>query len=338
MIAKKKTRPAKRGTTKSANKPGTKKAFRKKTAVKKVTAKKTSPAKKSPAKKSSSRRSAAKKAAPKKSATKNASAKKSATAKSAPSSRRKFAKNALSATAFEAAPLAAAPLADPPIGFTKILADKLGDGFGATSLRADLKSEYNDAMATIKALGGVLTSSGAVRELSAEASAGRSQTSFHYTGRAFDVWIGTGMQGMKDRYLVQQNGGTDANPEWEILCISETPDESSPLFDASLIETREVEFIVWKRGPGITLQKRTVNCFSLTSILKQFGWVNIPARTGWKTEYLSCEWWHFQHHKGLVEGKSLFGDELRAVWKSAAVAKSGLALNAVFKGRSFRIP
>lgn len=319
MTAKKKAKPAKRGTKKSApRKSAAKKSTGKKSGVAKTARKKTA-AKKPVAKK----KSAVKKAAPK---------------SVVPTSRRKFAKNVLSTAAFEAEPVAAAPAADPPIGFTKITADKLGDGFGATSIRADLKSEYNDAMATIKALGGVLTSSGAVRELSAEASAGRSQTSFHYTGRAFDVWIGTGMQGLKDRYLVQRNGGTDANPEWEILCTSETPDTSSPLFDASLIETRDVEFVVWKKGPGITLQSRTVKCFSLTSVLKKFGWVNIPARTAWKTEYLSCEWWHFQHHKGLVEGQSLFGDELRAVWKSAAVAKSGLALNAVFKGRSFRIP
>jgi hypothetical protein len=316
MTAKKKSTEAKRGAVKSrAKKANAKKSSAKKRSTKKL------------AQKSAAKKSVRKKTSPKKSV---------AIAPASPPRRT----STLRAKAFGVQPstIPAAPLADPPIGFTKILADKLGDGFGTTSLRADLKSEYNDAMATIKALGGVLTSSGAVRELSAEASAGRSQTSFHYTGRAFDVWIGTGMQSTKDRYLVQQNGGTDANPEWEILCISETPDESSPLFDASLIETREVEFIVWKKGPGITLQKRTVKCFSLTFVLKKFGWVNIPARTGWKTEYLSCEWWHFQHHKGLIEGKSLFGDELCAVWKSAAVAKSGLALNAVFKGRSFRIP
>lgn len=335
MTAKKKLARAKRTTRKSA----VKKATRKKSAAKKSTAKKSArkkSARKTSAKKAVANKTRSSKTTTRKTATKKA-AKKSSTSKRAAKTGRKSARGVTgSHVQPPTVPSVTLVATDPPIGFTKILADKLGDGFGSTSLRADLKSEYNDAMAMIKALGGVLTSSGAVRDLTAEASAGRSQTSFHYTGRAFDVWIGTGMQGSKDRYLVQRAGGTDANPEWEILCTSETPDPTSPLFDASLITTREVEYIVWKKGPGITLQKRTVSCFSLTTILKRFGWVNIPARAAWKTEYLSTEWWHFQHHKGLVEGQSLFGDELRAVWKSASVAKSGLALNAVFKGRSFR--
>lgn len=128
-----------------------------------------------------------------------------------------------------------------------------------------------------------MTSSGAIRELSAGAGPGRSKTSFHYTGRATDLRIGTGMQ-----------------------------------------------------GTGAVARRREATCFSLTGVMKQFGWVNIPASSDWKSVYLSCEWWHFQHHSALVEGVSLFGNELRAVWPADKVANSGLALNAVFKGRSFR--
>ena len=233
---------------------------------------------------------------------------------------------------------AAAPQSDSTrVGLTQVPADKMGDGYSTAWIRTDLRDEYMSAFQTVKALGGVMTSSGAIRDLGSGATAGRSATSFHYTGRAFDLWINTGMQGDNDRYLVQRAGGTPANPESELLCISVNPQPDDPNYDASMIRTGEVEYLVWKKGTGAIAKKRQATYFSLTAVLKKFGWVNIPSRTDWVTQYLSAEWWHFQHHKGLVDGVSLFGDELRAVWPGDKVANSGLALNAVFKGRSFRV-
>ena len=233
---------------------------------------------------------------------------------------------------------AAAPQSDSTrVGLTQVPADKMGDGYSTAWIRTDLRDEYMSAFQTVKALGGVMTSSGAIRDLGAGATAGRSGTSFHYTGRAFDLWIGTGMQGDNDRYLVQRAGGTAANPECELLCLSVNPQTADPNYDASMIRTGEVEYLIWKKGTGAVTKKRQATYFSLTAVLKKFGWVNIPSRTDWVTQYLSTEWWHFQHHKGLAEGVSLFGDELRAVWPADKVAKSGLALGAVFKGRSFRV-
>ena len=232
---------------------------------------------------------------------------------------------------------AAAPQSDTTrVGLTQVPADKMGDGYATAWIRTDLRDAYMSAFQTVKALGGVMTSSGAIRELGAGATAGRSGTSFHYTGRAFDLWIGTGMQGANDRYLIQRAGGTDANPECEVLCISVSPQSADPNFDASMLKTGDVEYLVWKKGTGVIAKRRQATYFSLTAVLRKFGWVNIPARTDWVSQYLSTEWWHFQHHKGLVESASLFGDELRAVWPADKVAKSGLSLNAVFKGRSFR--
>jgi len=233
---------------------------------------------------------------------------------------------------------AAAPQSDSTrVGLTQVPADKMGDGYSTAWIRTDLRDEYMSAFQMVKALGGVMTSSGAIRDLGAGATAGRSGTSFHYTGRAFDLWIGTGMQGDNDRYLVQRAGGTAANPECELLCISVNPQVTDPNYDASMIRTGEVEYLIWKKGTGAIAKKRQATYFSLTAVLRKFGWVNIPSRTDWVSQYLSTEWWHFQHHKGLVEGVSLFGDELKAVWPADKVAKSGLALGAVFKGRSFRV-
>ncbi|MGV3709904.1 MAG: hypothetical protein ACO1Q7_13805 [Gemmatimonas sp.] len=224
----------------------------------------------------------------------------------------------------------------PSVGLVKVAADKLKDGYSSAWIRTDLQTEYNEALATIRALGGIMTSSGAIRDLGAGAGPGRSKTSFHYSGRAFDLFIGTGMSGASDRYIIQRSGGTPELPEWEVLCVSENPLTSDPHYDASLIKDAMVDYVTWKSGVGLVSAKRQVKYFSLSAVLKKFGWVNIPARSDWKTQYLSCEWWHFQHHKGLKEGVSKFGDELRAVWPTSKVAASGLALDAIFKGRSFR--
>jgi peptidoglycan hydrolase-like protein with peptidoglycan-binding domain len=51
--------------------------------------------------------------------------------------------------------------------------------------------------------------------------------------------------------------------------------------------------------------------------------------------YTSCEWWHFQNASGLVDNVSTFGDQLRQVWREELVRDSGLALSAVWAGRSF---
>lgn len=223
------------------------------------------------------------------------------------------------------------------VGLTGVPADRWGGGFNNFRVRTDLKDPYLSAYEQVKALGGVLTSSGGLRDLSAPVTPGRSRTSLHYTGRAIDLYIYTGMQGAGDRYMVTRDGGTDANPEWKVWCVSEGADPSSPLYDASLIQEGEIEYLVWKKGTGTVSAKRTARYFCLSDVLVRHGWQRIPARKDWRTSYTSLEWWHFQHPQGLVKGVSKFGDELRAVWPAAKVASSGLALNALWRGRSFSV-
>ncbi|HEX2078564.1 MAG TPA: hypothetical protein VHG08_12670 [Longimicrobium sp.] len=223
------------------------------------------------------------------------------------------------------------------VGLTNVPADKRGNGYESFRIRTDLKDFYLSAYNQVKALGGVLTSSGGLRDLSAPVTPGRSRTSLHYTGRAIDLYIYTAMQGATDRYMVTRNGGTDANPEWKLWCVSENAEPSSPLYDASLIQEGEIEYLVWKKGTGTVAAKRTARYFCLSDVLERHGWQRIPARKDWRTTYTSVEWWHFQHPQGLVKGVSRFGDELRAVWPAAKVASSGLALNALWRGRSFSV-
>jgi peptidoglycan hydrolase-like protein with peptidoglycan-binding domain len=221
------------------------------------------------------------------------------------------------------------------VGFAVGSADKYRDGYSQIQLRKDLVDSYTAALQHVHALGGLLTSSGAIRDLTERATAGRSTTSLHYTGRALDLFIYSGMQGSEDPYLVTRAGGTDANPEWEVFCVSKAPLTASPLFDPSLIAERDVECVRWVRGVGSRTFVRRAVCFSLTDVMARHGWAPIPARGAWKGDYLSCEWWHFQNAAGLVDNASTFGEQLRQVWREELVRDSGLALGAVWAGRSF---
>ncbi|MEJ7811364.1 MAG: peptidoglycan-binding domain-containing protein [Gemmatimonadaceae bacterium] len=222
------------------------------------------------------------------------------------------------------------------VGFAAVSADKRPGAFSSLTIRKDLAPFYEAVRAQVRALGGTIVSSGSIRDLREPATVGRSTTSLHYTGRAIDLFTTAGMQGDGDPYLVTRTGGTDANPEWTVHCVIDAPRADDPLFDPSLITEGEFECLVWRRGAAPTTIRRQARVFSLTELFARQGWLPIPARSGWRDTYLSCEWWHFQHHQGLTVGGSRFGDQLAEVWPEKLVQASGLALDAVWAGRGFR--
>jgi peptidoglycan hydrolase-like protein with peptidoglycan-binding domain len=244
------------------------------------------------------------------------------------------------ALAAPAARSARAMTREPPasafVGLTTTPADKYRSGYSSVQMRADLAESYRSAYGHVHALGGMLTSSGGIRDLGEKATAGRSKTSLHYTGRAIDLFIYSGMQGGEEPYLVTRAGGTDANPEWKLYCVSTAPMTASPLYDSTLIAAQDIECVRWVKGIGYQTYTRRATCFSLTDVMARYGWEPIPARGQWKTDYLSCEWWHFQNAQGLTLGVSTFGDQLLQVWPRNTVNAGGLALDAVWAGRSFR--
>jgi peptidoglycan hydrolase-like protein with peptidoglycan-binding domain len=228
------------------------------------------------------------------------------------------------------------PAASAFVGLATAPADKYRGGYSQVQMRADLVESYRSAHRHVHALGGVLTSSGGIRDLSEKATAGRSKTSLHYTGRAIDLFIYSGMQRGEEPYLVTRAGGTDANPEWKVYCVSTTPMTASPLYDPALIAEQDIECVRWVQGVGYETYTRRTTCFSLTDVMARYGWEPIPARGSWKTVYTSCEWWHFQNAHGLTPGATTFGEQLMQVWPSDVVRASGLTLEAVWAGRSFR--
>jgi hypothetical protein len=215
-------------------------------------------------------------------------------------------------------------------------ADHLPGGFGDFRIREDLIDSYKRVLTQARVLGGIVTSSGALRDLHEPATAGRSRTSLHYTGRAIDLYIESGMRSVDDPYAVVPTV-SGSRVTWTVWCESVSPKADDPSFNPALVQEMELECAIWKAGIGFVTAKRTGRFFSLTGLFKAAGWQPIPARADWKTNYLSCEWWHFQNQRGLMNGVTKFGDELRSVWPSALVAQSGLALNAIWSGQSFKV-
>jgi hypothetical protein len=217
----------------------------------------------------------------------------------------------------------------PSIGVARVPADPWGDGYDLFRIRADLVDGYTSVRQRIVAGGGIVTSSGGLRAVTEPATPGRSKTSLHYTARAIDLNVSSGMQARRTPYVVVRDGGSDDHPLWKVYCEVTADGEG---------ETRALEALVWKRGQGVVATTTQVRCICLTDMFEEGGWRRIPARSGWRDNYMSCEWWHFQNETGLVSGVSLFGDELKKVWPADDVDRSGLALNAVWANQSFVIP
>lgn len=226
---------------------------------------------------------------------------------------------------------------DGPAGLALVPADAVGEGYAQLVIRADLEEAYLGALRQVHALGGILTSSGGIRALDAAAAPGRSRLSLHYTGRAIDLYIHTAMGGPDDRYAVVRDGEDGRHPLWKVYCLGETPDTADPLYDPSLVREMELECVLWREQRIITRRRRGA-WICLTDVLSAHGWHRIPARADWRESYLSVEWWHFQHHGGLVAGRSRFGDDLRRAWPAARVETCGLPLDAVWTGLAFEEP
>jgi len=213
------------------------------------------------------------------------------------------------------------------IGVVKVEADKWGDGYDLFRVRADLADAYSAVRARVLASGGVVTSSGGLRAVNVPATSGRSKTRLHYTARAIDLNVSSGMQARETPYIVVRDGGSEEHPLWKIYCRVTSPDGEG--------EVRTLDALVWRKGQAPAVKTQQVRCICLTDMMEEGGWQRIPARSGWRDGYMSCEWWHFQNQTGLETGVSLFGDELKKVWPEADVNRSGLALDAVWGNQSF---
>ncbi len=183
--------------------------------------------------------------------------------------------------------------------FVRVPADPYRDGYDRFFLREDVASAYLQVREQVVEAGGRLTSSGARRALSARVSPSRSATSFHYTGRALDLHVGSGMERpARDPFVVTR----DDDRYWRVY--ARAPGGEDMELEAFTYANRRRP----RRAQGKFLD--------LTALFEQAGFARIRARKSFFDggTWLGAEWWHFQYEDGLVPEVTTFGDELLRVY------------------------
>lgn len=193
------------------------------------------------------------------------------------------------------------------IDWVRVPADRYREGYDRFFLREDVAAAYMRVRENVIEAGGKLTSSGARRSLSANLSAARSATSFHYTGRALDLFVGSGMENRaRDPFVVSADG----DRYWRVFVRAEGGEQ---------MEIAAVTYGSRTRG------KLTSGRFlDLTELFEKEGFKRIRARSSFFDggSWLGAEWWHFQYQAGLEHGASTFGDELLKVYKEEQVSQT----------------
>jgi len=190
--------------------------------------------------------------------------------------------------------------------FVRCKADKYKEGYSHLYLRQDAAEAYNDVRRQVRKLGGVLTSSGGKRALSAKLNSNRSATSFHYLGLAFDLYIWSGMEDLaNDPYVIKVVDIEERRLEVFFKCDSEN------------VPVIEISDCVKYSDPGL-LHRKTISgkYKSLTELFIDNGFFPIRARSRFIDDGypLAAEWWHFQYENALTPYVSTFGGELLKVY------------------------
>ena len=191
--------------------------------------------------------------------------------------------------------------------FVRVPADVYRDGYDRFFIREDVAEAYKRVRAKVLEAGGKITSSGAKRSLNANVSPSRSATSFHYTGRAFDLQVGSGMETPgRDPYVIVADG----DRTWRVYARAS---EGKPM------ELQAVAYRSRQRGRSVN-----GNFLDLTALLDKHGFKRIRARKSFFNDgtWLGAEWWHFQYEKGLEPSVSTFGSELLRVYSEDTLRRT----------------
>jgi hypothetical protein len=228
-----------------------------------------------------------------------------------------------------------------PFGVGSVKADPFKKGLDTWLVALAIKQKFEDAHVEIRAAGCIATSSGGLRDLGAKVNSARSATSFHYTGRAIDLYIYSSMNDPDtDPYVVT------ADPDigtWRIFARS----SDQNLADTTITGLKKK--FVKAKSPDITepvtvSEVETTGKFvDLTALFLKHGFKRIPARDGFlndptQRQYGSAEWWHFQQEDDLVIGTTTFGSLLRLVYTEAQLKDTGPnnSSNAIWNGKIFK--
>jgi len=211
-------------------------------------------------------------------------------------------------------------------------ADKIPgkSGYNRVTLRSDAADSYRSLREEVLELGGVLTSAGGRRGLSAKSGPSRSRKSMHYVGLALDLALPTGMQNPdEDPYLIEMDGSR----YWRVWCKTDNTAVPEITINAAYVT---------RRGGKSVVRFRETKCraFDLTALFSKHGWERIRARRSFFRggAYGGAEWWHFQYEQALIPGVSKFGDELLKVYSLNQASKFAYwreSKNCVFKKNWF---
>lgn len=178
------------------------------------------------------------------------------------------------------------------------------EGLSSTTLRQDAAERFKSIREEIHEAGGLVTSDGGLRELTAEVNSSRSATSMHYTGLAFDLYTSSGFfKPVQDPFVITRGEDTF----WIVWCR------------ATNGEQKELKAVYWKHwNSGVDLIKTVSGRFvNFTEICVRHGFHPIGPRPSFTRqhdrEYLSAEWWHFQCNDLLIPNLSQFGIELQKI-------------------------
>jgi len=189
----------------------------------------------------------------------------------------------------------------------KVEADAWKGGYGHLRIRPDVAKVYNAFREEVLERGAIITSSGGIRDLNADVGASRSATSFHYSGRAIDLFIYSGMNDpAKDPYVVVRE-------EARVYRVyARCSSDHAEVHDLSNVMTYH------KRDGSLSTSG---DFFDLTALFKKYGFERIRARESFESggAQLGAEWWHFQCELGLTKGTSTFGEELLAMYSEATL-------------------
>lgn len=190
--------------------------------------------------------------------------------------------------------------------FVRVPAHQHGKGYNRFWLREDVAEAYMAVYDQVDALGGKITSSGARRALDAHVSYNRSATSFHYLGRALDLFVWSALiDPENDPYIVQLKDRESRRMTVYVRVTSEAVNEAT--YDNILTRYHN------KFRNLHTVKGRFIN---LTELFKVHGFHDISYRRRFEDDgdLMASEWWHFQYEKNLIPGVSTFGAELLRVY------------------------
>lgn len=194
--------------------------------------------------------------------------------------------------------------------FERVPADSYKEGYDRVWLRSDVAAAYQKVYDEVHRRGAKLTSSGGRRALTDGAGPNRSAISFHYTGRALDLFIYSGM----------------VNPALDPYVVIKEADRYHRVYarcSEAAAEKKHLERVVtYARRDGSLSADGFF--FDLTQVLHDQGFSRIRARPLFERggSPLGAEWWHFQYEAGLVQGLSTFGGELEKVYARRTLESS----------------